>query len=140
MSEVIEIPERINRVSKDILDASFYIHTKLGPGLLESVYEECLYHLLTKKGLKAEKQKSLPLTLDDLTIPSGLRLDLLIEDEVIVELKAVEKMIPLYEAQMHTYLKLSGKSLGLLINFNVPSLKDGIKRIAMSKSLAKNFA
>ncbi len=139
MTEIIEISEHTNRVSKEILDVSFYIHTKLGPGLLESVYEECLFYFLKKKGVQVEKQKHLPIQIDDLIISSGLRLDLLVESEVIVELKSVEKILPLHEAQLHTYLKLSGKPLGLLINFNTRSLKDGIRRIAMTKTL-KNFA
>jgi GxxExxY protein len=141
MSELIEISGQTNRISKEILDSCFYIHTKLGPGLLESVYEETLFHFLKEKSLKVERQKVLPIQIDNLVIPSGLRLDLIVEDSVIVELKAVEKIAPIHEAQMHTYLKLSGTPLGLIINFNVRSLKDGIKRIAMSKTLAaKNFA
>ncbi len=140
MSELLEISEQTNRLSKEILDTAFYIHTKLGPGLLESVYEETLFYFLTKKSIKVEKQKILPILIDDLIIPSGLRLDLLIEDSIIVELKSVETMVPIYSAQLHTYLKLSGMPLGLLINFNVRSLKDGIKRIAMTKNLEKNFA
>lgn len=121
------------------MDCCFYIHTQLGPGLLESVYEECLFHLLKEKGIPVERQKTLPITLGNIIIPSGLRLDLLVNDDIIVELKAVEKIIPIHEAQLHTYLKLSEKPLGLLINFNVRSLKDGIKRIAMTRN-KKNFA
>lgn len=139
MTEIIEISEETNRLSKAILDCCFDIHTKLGPGLLESVYEECLFHFLLKKNIKVEKQKVLPIKIDDLTLPTGLRLDLLVGDQIIVELKAVERLLPVHEAQMHTYLKLSGKPLGLLLNFNVRSFKDGIRRIAMTKN-NKNFA
>ena len=139
MTELVEISEEVNRISKEILDTSFYIHTKLGPGLLESVYEDCLEYFLFKKNIKVERQKLLPLKIDGFQIPSGLKLDLLVEDQVIVELKAVEKIVPVHEAQVHTYLKLSQLPLGLLINFNTKSLKDGIRRIAMTKSL-KNFA
>lgn len=139
MTEIFEISERTNKLSKDILDTCFYIHTKLGPGLLESVYEETLCHFLMKKGLYVERQKHLPIQIDDLKIRSGLRIDLLVESQIIVELKAVEKIISLHEAQLHTYLKLSQMPLGLLLNFNTKSLKDGIRRIAMTKSL-KNFA
>lgn len=139
MAEIYEISEKTNRLSKEILDTCFYIHTKLGPGLLESVYEDCLFHFLKEKGIIVERQKQLPVSIDGFTINSGLRLDLLIENEIIVELKAVERIMPIHEAQLHTYLKLSGKPLGLLINFNTKSLKDGIKRIAMTKAL-KNFA
>lgn len=139
MTEQGDISFETNRISKEILDTCFYVHTNLGPGLLESVYEDCLYHLLIKKGLKVERQKHLPIRIDGLLIPNGLRLDLAVEDQIIIEIKACEKMIPLYESQIHTYLKLSGMPLGLLINFNVKSLKDGIQRIAMTKS-RKNFA
>ena len=139
MSEIYEISEETNRLSKSILDCCFYIHTKLGPGLLESVYEECLFHFLLKENIKVEKQKALPVKIDDLILPTGLRLDLLVEDQIIVELKSVERLMPIHEAQIHTYLKLSGKPLGLLLNFNVPSMKDGIRRIAMTKQY-KNFA
>ncbi len=139
MAEIIEISEHTNRLSKEILDTCFYIHTKLGPGLLESVYEDCLFHFLTAKKIKVERQKLLPISIDDFVVPTGLKLDLLVEDEVIVELKAVERFIPVHEAQLHTYLKLSGRPLGLLINFNTKSLKDGIRRIAMTRPL-KNFA
>ncbi len=140
MSELVEISEKTNLISKEILDTCFFIHTKLGPGLLESVYEECLFYLLNKKSLKVERQKTFPIQIDDLIIPTGLKLDLLVENSIIVELKAVEKILPVHEAQIHTYLKLSQIPLGLLVNFNVRSLKDGIKRIAMSKTLSKNFA
>ncbi len=134
-----EIDEKTNVISKNILDCAFYIHTKLGPGLLESVYEDCMHYFLLKKGLHIEKQKIVPVQVDDLVITTGLRLDLLVEDKVVVELKAVEKLLPIHEAQLHTYLKLSSRPLGLLINFNVRSLKDGIKRIAMTKAQT-NFA
>ncbi|MGB4056589.1 MAG: GxxExxY protein [Alphaproteobacteria bacterium] len=140
MSELVEISEKTNLISKEILDTCFFIHTKLGPGLLKSVYEECLFYLLNKKSLKVERQKTFPIQIDDLIIPTGLKLDLLVENSIIVELKAVEKILPVHEAQIHTYLKLSQIPLGLLVNFNVRSLKDGIKRIAMSKTLSKNFA
>jgi GxxExxY protein len=139
MIESTDISDETNRLSKEILDCCFYIHTKLGPGLLESVYEDCLFHFLTQKRIKVERQKSIPIKIDDLTLPTGLRLDLLVEDQIILELKAVERLLPLHEAQIHTYLKLSGKPLGLLLNFNVKSMKDGIKRIAMTKQ-RKNFA
>jgi len=140
MSELYEISEQTNKISKDILDVCFYVHTKLGPGLLESVYEECVFYFLNQKGIAVERQKTLPVIIDDLKIYSGLRLDLLVENQIIVELKAVEKLAPVHEAQLHTYLKLANIPLGLLINFNVPSLKQGIKRIAMSKTMQRNFA
>jgi GxxExxY protein len=120
----------INQISGMIIEAAMKVHSALGPGLLESTYEACLLHELRKMGLKAVSQLILPIVYDGVNIDAGYRIDCLVEDLVIVELKAVEKMVPLYEAQLLTYLKLSKKSLGLLINFNVVHLKDGIKRIA----------
>ena len=133
---MINVDDRLNAISKEILDAAFYIHTQLGPGLLESVYERCLAHILIKKGLRVECQKYLPLTFDNILIEGAYKLDLLIEDEVIVELKVHERILPVHESQLHTYLKLSGKQLGLILNFNTKSLKDGIKRIALTKNFA----
>ncbi len=136
---VYRIDETTNRLSKDILDAAFYIHTHLGPGLLEKVYEESLCHVLQKKGFSVEKQKILPVTFDDIYIEAGFRTDLIVDDTIIIELKACEKILPVHEAQLHTYLKLSKKPLGLILNFNVKSLKDGIKRIAMAQNQKENF-
>jgi GxxExxY protein len=107
------------------------VHTALGPGLLESVYEVCLAYELTRRGLKVERQVSLPVVYDGVRLEAGLRLDLVVEGGLVVELKAVEAMQPLYLAQVLTYLKLSGHRLGLLINFNVPRLKDGIQRVVL---------
>jgi GxxExxY protein len=107
------------------------VHTTLGPGLLESVYEVCLLHELQKRGLKAERQVLLPVVYDGLRLDSGLRLDLVVENRVVVELKAVDTLLPVHKAQMLTYLKLSGHRLGLLINFNSILIKDGIHRIAL---------
>ncbi len=114
-----------------VYESAFKVHRALGPGLLESVYEVCLCHELAKAGLKFRRQVELPIIYDGIKLESGLRIDILVEELVIVELKAVETMIPLYESQILTYLKLTGKRLGLLINFNVPLLKDGIKRIIL---------
>lgn len=113
------------------MDAAFKVHRALGPGLLESVYEICLCHELAKQNVPFEKQVSLPVIYEGIRLDAGLRLDLLVAGQVIVELKVVEKMIPLYDAQLLTYLKLSGKRLGLLINFNSPVLKDGLKRLIL---------
>ncbi|HPD82805.1 MAG: GxxExxY protein [Alphaproteobacteria bacterium] len=137
---IYEIDEETNLLSKEILDASFYIHTHLGPGLLESVYEDSLKHVLEQKGFNVEKQKILPIKFDGLAIESGFRIDLLVNSKVIVELKSCERLLPVHEAQLHTYLKLSGVTLGLLINFNVKSLKDGIKRIAMAQNKNKTLS
>ncbi len=120
--------KEINKVSGAIIDAAIRVHSELGPGLLESSYEACLMHELRKRGLKAFSQVALPITYDGVEIEAGYRLDLLVEDAVIVEIKAVESILPLYEAQLLTYLKLSSKKLGLLINFNAKRIKDGVKR------------
>ena len=125
------LPPEIERVAKEIVDAAFKVHKALGPGLLESVYEICLCHELAKRNVPFEKQLSLPVMYEGIRLDAGLRLDLLVAEAVIVELKAVERMSPLYEAQLLTYLKLSGKRLGLLINFNSPVLKDGFKRLVL---------
>lgn len=122
----------IDLIAKDVVDAAFKIHTKLGPGLLESAYEACLAHELTKRGYQIERQKPQPVIYDGLEIEVGYRLDVLVNGEVIVELKSVEQVLPINHAQLMTYLKLSGKTLGLLINFNVPVIKQGIRRVAMN--------
>ncbi len=112
-----------------IIDAAMKVHSTLGPGLLESTYEACLLFELHRRGLNAARQVELPVVYDGVRIECGYRLDLLVDDEVIVEVKAVEKVIPVHQAQLLSYLKLSGKKVGLLINFNVVHLKDGIKRM-----------
>ena len=117
------------RIATIILDCAFRLHRKLGPGLLESIYLVCLEYELKKAGLKDLKQVVLPVVHDGVTLDAGLRLDLLVEDRVIVEVKPVERIIPVFEAQLLTYLKLTNLKLGLLINFNVELLKNGIKRI-----------
>jgi GxxExxY protein len=114
-----------------ILDAAFKIHTELGPGLLESAYEECMYYELGKAGYFVEKQKILPLTYFDLDLKAGYRLDLLVENKVVVEIKAVESLKDVHIAQTLTYLRLSKCQLGLLLNFNVKLLKYGIKRVVI---------
>lgn len=125
------IPERTEKLATAVMDAAFNVHRTLGPGLLESVYEVCMCHELAKRQIPFQSQISLPIRYDNVRLDAGLRLDLLADDQLIVELKAVEKLIPLYEAQLLTYLKLTGKRLGLLINFNTTLLKDGIKRVVL---------
>ena len=120
----------INKTSGLIIEAAMRVHTALGPGLLESAYESCLLHELRKIGLTVLSQVTLPIEYDGVMIDAGYRIDLLVADSVIVELKAIERVLPIHEAQLLSYLKLSNKSLGLLINFNVVHLKDGIKRMA----------
>jgi GxxExxY protein len=119
-----------NKITGEIVDSAIKVHSSLGPGLLESAYEACLLHELRKRGLNVQSQMVLPLVYDGVQIDTGYRLDLLVEDVVIVEMKAVEKILPIHKAQLLSYLKLSGRKVGLLINFNVLHLKDGILRLA----------
>jgi len=128
---VAPIPDEVNRVSKQIVDAAYKVHSALGPGLLESVYERCMVHELTKRGLDVKAQVVLPINYDGVTIDAGLRLDMLVARCVIVEAKAVEQVAPVHKAQLLTYLKRTGHRLGLLINFNVPLIRDGITRVAL---------
>jgi len=119
----------LNEISGQVVDAAMKVHTALGPGLLENAYEACLEHELGKRGLRVKRQVALPVVYDGVQIDLGYRLDLLVEDAVIVELKAADRIAPIHEAQLLSYLKLSGKKLGLLINFNVLHLKDGMRRM-----------
>jgi len=131
MRQYEKIPEATEALARQVVDAAFAVHKNLGPGLLESVYEVCLCHELSKRGIPFRSQVSLPVVYDGVRLDAGLRLDLLVGEALIVELKAVEKHNPLFEAQLLTYLKLTGHRLGLLMNFNVPLIKDGIKRIVL---------
>ena len=117
-------------LAKRVLDEAFRLHTELGPGLLESVYEQVLAARLGKAGLQVETQKTIPIVVDDLTIPDAFRADLVVGGKLIVELKSMEEMKPVFAKQLHTYLRLSGLKLGLLLNFGAPSLKNGIERVA----------
>ncbi len=119
-----------NGLSKVIFDAALKIHRVLGPGLLESAYEECLYYELVQAGLLVEKQKPLPLVYEAIKLDAGYRVDLMVEKKVIIDVNAVEAITDVHLAQVLTYLKLSGCKLGLLINFNVTMLKNGVRRIA----------
>src|SRR5438270_8271698 len=116
------------QVSHAVITAAMRVHSELGPGLLESAYTACLQHELKKAGLKSDAQVGLPVVYDGVKLDLGYRIDLLVEDLVIVELKSVDAIAPVHQAQVLSYLKLSGKSLALLINFNVVHLKDGIRR------------
>lgn len=119
----------INQLTEQILKCAFKVHTELGPGLLESAYEECLFYELKQSGLNVEKQKALPLVYYEVKLDAGYRIDLLVENKVVIEIKAVEDFNDVHIAQVLTYLKLSKCKIGLLLNFNVKSLKDGIKRL-----------
>jgi len=118
-------------IAKKIVDAAYNVHKRLGPGLLEKVYEVCFCHELSKRGLKYQRQVDIPIVYDGLSFDEGLRLDILVEDLIICELKAVDEMNPVWEAQLLSHLKITGKRLGLLINFNISLIKDGIKRIIL---------
>ncbi|QKD84919.1 GxxExxY protein [Thermoleptolyngbya sichuanensis A183] len=119
----------LDEISGQVIGAAIAVHRELGPGLLESVYEACLVHELRQRGVQIEQQIPQPVIYKGLQLECGYRLDLLVENRVIVELKAVETLLPIHEAQLLTYLKLRQLRLGLLINFNVPILKHGIKRL-----------
>jgi len=118
-----------NELSKIIVNSAFQIHSKLGPGLLESVYEEILYYELQKQGLKVERQKGIPVIWDNLKMDIGFRSDLIVENKIIIEIKSVEAIAPVHSKQLLTYLKITGIRLGLLINFNEVLIKTGITRI-----------
>ena len=119
-------------ITGQIINAAMKVHSVLGPGLLESAYEACLLFELHRTGLHAASQVELPVVYENVKIDAGYRIDLLVEDAVIVELKSVEELMPIHQAQLLSYLKLSGKTVGLLINFNVVHLKDGLKRMVNS--------
>lgn len=125
------ISEEVDEIARQIVDSAFQVHRRPGPGLLESVYERCLCYELQKRGLRFEAQKALPIVYDGLKIDGGLRLDLFVANKVVVELKAIDSLLPIHEAQLLTYLRLSNTRLGLLLNFNVTLIKNGIKRIAL---------
>lgn len=118
-----------NEISKIVVNTAFDIHVNLGPGLLESVYEEIMFYELVRQGLKVEKQKAIPVIWDSMKMELGFRADLIVENKVIVELKSVEAIAPVHPKQLLTYLKITGLKLGLLINFNEKLIKNGITRI-----------
>jgi GxxExxY protein len=120
--------EQYNKLSKQILDASLTVHKEMGPGLLESVYESCLLQELSLRNIKVESQVFLPLHYKGVELNKDFRIDILVENEIIIELKAVDTILPVHEAQIISYLKLADKKLGFLINFNVPLIKDGFRR------------
>jgi len=125
------VPADTDAVATATVDAAFHVHKVLGPGLLESVYETCLAHELRKRGYTVATQLSLPVVYDGMKLDAGLRMDMLVADSVVVEVKAVEKLNPVFEAQLLTYLKLAERRVGLLVNFNVPVIRDGIRRLVL---------
>jgi GxxExxY protein len=118
-----------NAIAKEIVDAAFRIHTTLGPGLLESVYDTVLAYELGRRGLRVVRQQQIPVVYEDVRIDTGFRADLIVGDKVIIEVKSVENLAPVHKKQLLTYLRLADKRLGLLINFHVPLIKDGISRV-----------
>ncbi len=125
------LSEKEECIARKIVDAAYAVHKTLGPGLLEKVYEVCFCHELTKRNLKNQRQVNIPIVYDLIVFNEGLRLDVLVEELVICELKAVDKVDPVWEAQLLSHLKLTGKRLGFLINFNVSLIKNGIKRMIL---------
>ena len=128
MSTILITRNTVQDISHAVITAAIRVHSELGPGLLESTYTACLQHELKKAELRSDAQVGLPVVYEGVKLDVGYRIDLLVEDLVIVELKSVDAIAPVHQAQIISYLKLSGRSLGLLINFNVAHLKDGIKR------------
>jgi len=124
-----DLPEHIERIGKKIVDCVYRVHKNIGPGLLESVYEKCLVYELKKTGLKVRTQVEIPFLYDGKDMALKLRIDILVEDFIVIELKAVEEMHPVFQAQLISYLRITNNRLGFLINFNAPLIKDGIKRI-----------
>jgi GxxExxY protein len=116
-------------VTREIVDAAIRVHTRLGPGMLESAYEACLEHELVKRSLSVRKQVPLPLQYDDLLLDIGFRLDLLVEDSIVIELKSVTRLLPIHTAQLLSYLRAGGYRIGFLLNFNTVHMRDGVRRV-----------
>ncbi|SHG64723.1 GxxExxY protein [Salegentibacter echinorum] len=125
------IPQNLDRIAKKIVDSAYTVHSKLGPGLLEKVYEACFCYELGKRNLNYKRQVVVPIVYDNLIFKEGLRLDVIVEDSIICELKALDNVNPVWEAQLLSHLKLTENRLGFLINFNVPKIKNGIRRFVV---------
>jgi GxxExxY protein len=125
------IPKEVDDIAKIVVDAAFQVHIGLGPGLLESVYEQCLAHELELRGLKPRRQVEIPVQYKGFRAPAGFKADMVIEPGILLEIKSVEVLLPVHRAQIMTYLKLSGIPLGFLMNFNVSAFRDGVKRIIL---------
>ena len=126
-----QLPPEYNVISGHIMKASYQVHKRLGPGLLESVYEACMEYELTKRGLKVRRQVPVPVTYDNFTFEAAYRLDMLVDDKVIIEVKVLERVLPVHKAQLLTYMKLSGHRLGLLMSFNSALMKQGVTRMVL---------
>jgi GxxExxY protein len=133
VAEVGAERERLNALTDRIIGAAIEVHRQLGPGLLESTYEVCLQHEMETRGLHVRKQVALPIVYKGIQLDEGYRIDLLVDEQVVVELKAVEQILPVHEAQVLSYLKLSGRKVGLLLNFRAVLMKDGIRRFVYGK-------
>ena len=126
-----EIPQELDALARLVVDAALAVHKNLGPGLLESAYQACLKLEIEKRGALCQSEQILPIIYDGVTVEAAYRIDLIVGNQILLELKSVEKLLPIHTAQLVTYLKLSGKRLGFLINFNVPLIREGIKRVAL---------
>lgn len=126
-----EVSEEEDRIGREVVNAAYQVHKELGPGLLEKVYEVCFCHVLLQNGFNVKRQIDIPIVFDGLIFEEGLRLDVMVNDLVICELKALENVNPVWEAQLLSHLKLTNKRLGYLINFNVPLIKNGIRRMVI---------
>ena len=131
MTAHLALPSDLEDLATALVDSAFKVHQTLGPGLLESVYESCVSIELSRRGISYERQAPMPLVYEGVNVNGGFRLDLLVEKSVVMEIKAVEKLLPIHQSQVLTYLKLANLRLGLLINFNVPMFKEGVKRIVL---------
>ena len=131
MTSPLVLPPDLEDLAAALVDSAFKVHRTLGPGLLESVYESCVCIELTRRGISYERQAPMPLVYEGVNVDGGFRLDLLVEKSVVMEIKAVEKLMPIHQSQVLTYLKLANLRLGLLINFNVLMFKEGVKRIVL---------
>ncbi|HWE98180.1 MAG TPA: GxxExxY protein [Caulobacteraceae bacterium] len=130
---MLDLNPAVERVGRAVLDSAFSVHAELGPGLLETIYEDCLAWELRERGLSLRRQAALPVRYKGRLLDAGLRLDLIVEDAVVVEVKAVDRIAGVHEAQLLTYLKLTGLQLGFLLNFNVRLLKDGVRRLVHTR-------
>ena len=131
MTSPLVLPSDLEDLATALVDSAFKVHQTLGPGLLESVYESCVGIELTRRGISYEKQAPMPLVYEGVNVNGGFRLDLLVEKSVVMEIKAVEKLLPIHQSQVLTYLRLANLRLGLLVNFNVLMFKEGVKRIVL---------
>ncbi len=130
---MIEPTDEDNLTARDVVDAAFAVHSVLGPGLLEFAYEQCLAHEMERRGISFERQVAVPFFYCGKRLDGAYRMDLLVDGRIVVEVKATDLTLPIHQAQVLTYLKLSGRRLGLLINFNVPLIRDGIRRLVRSR-------